>query len=61
VCIAAALCVGVLWEIYEFQASMIYSQFMPYSVDTVKDLINDVIGGWIAGYIAVRVGVVQRL
>src|SRR5438477_12918460 len=41
-CAAAALSVGVVWEIFEYHFGIGGSAFMPYWVDTLKDIVMDV-------------------
>jgi uncharacterized membrane protein YjdF len=51
-CAAIALSIGVCWEIFEFTFGIGGSAFMPYWVDTVKDLCMDTLGGALAGALA---------
>ena len=57
-CVAAAFVGGLLWEVYEYesQTGPIFTRFMIYDADTIKDIVDDVIGGLVAGYIVVRIG-----
>lgn len=54
-CVAAALAVGIVWEIFEY---MVFGTgaavFMSYPLDTLKDIIDDCIGGVIAGLFVTR-------
>lgn len=45
-----ALCVGLVWEVFELYVGVGGSLFMPYWLDTLKDLFIDTLGGTIAGY-----------
>ena len=51
-CIAAALVVGIAWEVFE--ATFGLTNFPADTLDTIKDLCDDVIGGVIVAYIATR-------
>jgi hypothetical protein len=51
-CALFALAIGMLWEIFEVYEGIGGSPFMPYWVDTIKDVMMDVLGGATAGYIA---------
>lgn len=53
-CMLFALAVGVGWEVFEYVAHIGGSPFMPYWIDTGKDLLDDGIGGFIAGLVASR-------
>jgi hypothetical protein len=48
-CAAAALAVGIVWEIFEYHFGIGGSAFMGYWEDTIKDVTMDVIGGAAAG------------
>lgn len=48
----AALCIGIVWEIFEFMTHFPQSTWMNYPLDTLKDLVMDCLGGAVGGYIA---------
>jgi uncharacterized BrkB/YihY/UPF0761 family membrane protein len=52
-CIAAALAVGICWEIFEYVFQIGGDAFMPYWEDTLKDLFFDTLGGAAAGFFAI--------
>jgi hypothetical protein len=52
--IGIAIAIGICWEIFEYSFGIAGSVFMPYPVDTAKDLLMDTIGGYSAGVIAQR-------
>lgn len=58
--IAGALVVGIVWEIFEHYFALGGNAFMPYWIDTIKDLIIDMAGGALAGYSALRAKVLWR-
>jgi uncharacterized membrane protein YjdF len=49
-CAALALSIGIVWEIFEWYFGLGTNIFMPYMVDTSKDLVIDTIGGAVAGF-----------
>ena len=51
-CALFALAIGILWEIFEVYEGTGGSPFMPYWIDTIKDLTMDVLGGALAGFLA---------
>ena len=55
VALLAGLCVGILWEAYEFFVWQIAGNGLPvgYLQDTIKDIAMDVVGAY-AGYIIYR-------
>ncbi len=59
-CAAFALSIGVCWEIFEYTEGLTYSPFMPYWLDTIKDLCMDTIGGATAGMMVPRILKVWR-
>ena|ERR1041385_5486769 len=52
--IAGALILGGAVELVEFFSGFGRSPFLPYPIDTAKDLIDDAIGGAIAWYLIQR-------
>ena len=59
-CAAFALSIGICWEIFEFSEGLTYSPFMPYWVDTIKDLCMDTVGGAAAGALVARYKILWR-
>jgi hypothetical protein len=55
VALLAGLCVGILWEGYEFVLWQLAGNGLPvgYVQDTIKDIVMDVIGAF-AGYLMYR-------
>jgi hypothetical protein len=51
----AVFFVGAAWEVFEVAIGIAGSPFMPYLIDTLKDLADDIIGGAI-GYMLLRRG-----
>lgn len=47
-CVAAALTIGIAWEVFEYAAHMGGSIFMSYPLDTTKDILDDSLGGILA-------------
>ena len=47
-CLIVALIVGIVWEVFEYINHIGGSVFMPYWVDTIKDIADDLIGACIA-------------
>ena len=45
------LCVGIAWEIMEYQIGTGGSQYMSYGADTAKDIVLDGLGGYTAFHI----------
>lgn len=43
-----ALVVGVLWEVFEYQAGLVWNAIGDYPLDTGKDLVLDIVGGYVA-------------
>lgn len=54
IAVSAAICIGVIWEIYEYVFGIPRSPFMSYPLDVLKDLILDILGGVLAGWFASR-------
>ena len=52
-CALGALSVGLIWEVFEAHFSVGTDPFMPYWLDTCKDLLMDTVGGSTAG-LAIR-------
>ena len=53
-CVLFAFSIGVGWEIFEYYEEVGGSPFMPYWIDTTKDLIMDTLGGIFAWAFARR-------
>lgn len=43
-----ALVVGMLWEIFEYQAGLVWNALGDYPFDIFKDLVMDIAGGYLA-------------
>jgi len=54
VAFAAALGVGILWEVYEYFTGQTAATFLSYPLDTAKDLVMDSLGGIAAGVLVGR-------
>ncbi|HVU75383.1 MAG TPA: hypothetical protein VHD38_00920 [Candidatus Paceibacterota bacterium] len=54
-CALSGLVVGIGWEIFEKVVGLGGSPFMPYWVDTAKDLLDDTLGGIAAWLIVQRI------
>jgi uncharacterized membrane protein YjdF len=59
-CAFFALAVGAGWEVFEHMEAVAGNIFMPYWVDTTKDLIIDTLGGMLAGFLMLRIQKVWR-
>jgi hypothetical protein len=59
-CAVFALAVGVAWEIFEGTEQIGENVFVPYWIDTTKDIVMDTLGGIAGGYMALRINKVWR-
>ena len=59
-CVGFAFAIGLGWEVFEFTEGLSGSPFMPYWVDTLKDLLVDSLGGACAGTLVPRIQTLWR-
>lgn len=59
-CVGFALSLGIAWEIFEYGANIERSIFMPYWLDTTKDLVVDTLGGLAAGMLIPKLQKIWR-
>ena len=59
-CLAFALAVGLVWEIFEYSEGIAFPQYLSYPVDTVKDILMVVLGAVFGFLLARKLGAVER-